>query len=133
MGIGGTLQANFAGAGNDAGVRTLIALGVSPNSVWASGDGYWDLAPGSTALHVEAWRANHQVVATLIAAGSDVNAREARGRTALQLAVKACTDSYWRYRRRPDSVSALLATGATIDGIDLPTGFDAIDRLLMRE
>jgi len=131
--MGGILLARFAGAGNDAGVRTLIALGVSPNAVWALGGGYWDLAPGSTALHVAAWRANHQVVATLIAAGSDVNARDARDRTALQLAVKACTDSYWKYRRQPDSVSALLAAGATRDGIDLPTGFDAIDRLLMRE
>jgi len=36
-------------------------------------------------------------------------------------------------RRQPDSVLALLAAGATRDGIDLPTGFDAIDRLLMRE
>jgi len=131
--MGGTLLAHFAGAGNDAGVRMLIALGVSPNAVWNSGDGYWDLTLGSTALHVAAWRANHQVVATLIAAGSDVNARDARGRTALQLAVKACTDSHWKYRRKPDSVAALLAAGATKGGVELPTGFDAIDQLLMRE
>jgi hypothetical protein len=53
-------------------------------------------------------------------------------RSAIQLAVKACTDSYWKYRRRPDSVAALLAAGATIEGIDLPSGYDAIDALLVR-
>jgi len=34
------------------------------------------------------------------------------------------------YRRQPDSVAALLAAGATTDGITLPTGYDAIDTLL---
>ncbi len=129
---GGSLLAHFAGADNEAGVRTLLALGVSPNALWAEGDGYWDMTPGSTALHVAAWRAHHNVVSTLIAAGTDVNARDARSRTALQLAIKACIDSYWKYRRRPDSVAALLAAGATSEGIDWPTGFDAIDELLKK-
>jgi ankyrin repeat protein len=71
------------------------------------------------------------VVRTLIAAGTPVNARDARGRTALQVAVKACTDSYWSYRRQPNSVAALLAAGAETDGIVLPTGYAAIDELLM--
>lgn len=127
--VGGTLLARFAGADNDAGVRTLLALGISPNALWPEGDGYWEMTPGATALHVAAWRANHSVVATLIAAGTDVNARDVRNRTALQLAVKACTDSYWKYRRRPDSVAALLQAGATTDGIAWPTGFEAIDEL----
>lgn len=126
--MGGTLLARFAGPANDAGVRTLIALGVSPNSTWM-GDGYWDLVPGTTALHVAAWRANHDVLKTLIELGADVNARDARGRTPLQLAVKACTDSYWKYRRKPDSVAALLGAGAMKEGIELPTGYDAIDGL----
>lgn len=130
LGMGGTLLARFAGVGNDAGVGTLLALGISPNALWPHGDGYWDLMPCSTALHVAAWRAHHSVVGTLIAAGTNVNARDARSRTALQLAVKACTDSYWKYRRRPDSVAALLAAGATADGIEWPTGFEAIDELL---
>lgn len=129
--MSGTLLARFAGASNDAGVRTLLALGVSPNTTWM-GDGYWELAPGSTALHVAAWRANHEVVKTLIAAGTDVNARDWRNRTALQLAVKACVDSYWKYRRKPDSVAALIAAGAAKNGIELPTGFDEIDQLLAK-
>jgi len=128
--MGGTLLARFCGPGNNEGVVALLALGISPNALWLAGDGFWDLAPSSTALHVAAWRANHEVVSTLIAAGADVHARDGRGRTALQLAVKACTNSYWKYRRKPDSVSALLAAGAALDGIDLPTGYDAIDRLL---
>lgn len=129
--MGGTLLARFSGADNSAGVRCLLALGVSPSALWAEGDGYWELTRNSTALHVAAWRAHHEVVRTLIAAGTPVNARDARNRTALQLAVKACTDSYWKYRRKPDSVAALLAAGAMVDGIDLPTGYDVIDELLL--
>jgi ankyrin repeat protein len=129
--MGGTLLAHFAGADNDGGVRTLLALGISPNALWSEGDGYWELTPDSTALHVAAWRAHHRVVSTLIAAGTRVDACDARNRTALQLAVKACTDSYWKYRRRPDSVAALLVARASTNGIDLPTGYDAIDELLI--
>lgn len=127
----GMLLAHFAGAANDAGVRCLLGVGVSPNALWLHGDGYWDLAPNLTALHVAAWRAHHDVVKTLIAAGTAIDARDARGRTALQLAVKACIDSYWKYRRKPDSVAALLAAGATVHEIDLPTGYAEIDELLL--
>jgi hypothetical protein len=60
-----------------------------------------------------------------------VNAADARNRTPLQLAVKACIDSHLKARRQPDSVAALLAAGATTQGIKLPTGYDAIDALLV--
>ena len=66
----------------------------------------------------------------LIARGTPVNATDAQGRTALQLAVRACVDSYWTERRTPESVRTLLAAGAATGGIDLPTGYDEIDRLL---
>jgi ankyrin repeat protein len=128
--MGGSLLARFAGADHDGGVCTLLALGVSAHALWMEGDGYWEITAGSTALHVAAWRAHHSVVGTLLAAGTAVDARDAKGRTALQLAVKACTDSYWKYRRKADSVAALLAAGASRDGIDWPTGYDAIDALL---
>jgi ankyrin repeat protein len=131
LSMGGTLLARFSGADNGEGVRCLLALGISPGALWPEGDGYWELTKDSTALHVAAWRAHHEVVQLLIAAGTPVNARDARNRTALQLAVKACTDSYWKRRRRPDSVAALLAAGANTDGIDLPTGYEAIDELLL--
>lgn len=133
LAVGGTLLAHFSGVSNDGGVRCLLALGVSSQALWPHGDGYWELAPGSTALHVAAWRANHDVVKTLIAAGAPVNAGDGRGRTPLQLAVRACIDSYWKYRRKPDSVAALLSAGASTDGIDLPTGYSAIDELLVEQ
>jgi hypothetical protein len=131
MSMGGTLLARFAGADNVPGVRCLLDLGVPPGALWPEGDGYWTMAKDSTALHVAAWRAHHDVVLELIARGTPVNAVDARGRTALVLAVAACIDSYWKYRRKPDSVAALLAAGATTDGIELPTGYEAIDALLL--
>ena len=55
---------------------------------------------------------------------------DAKGRTPLVLAVKACVDSYWKDRRSPDSVAALLRAGASPRNIKVPTGYDAIDALL---
>jgi ankyrin repeat protein len=128
--IGGSLLARFAGAANLAGVRTLLDLGIPVDALWPEGDPYFDMPRNSTALHYAAWRAHHDVVRELIARGADVNATDARNRTPLQLAVKACIDSYWQRRRQPDSVAALLAAGASTQGIKLPTGYDAIDELL---
>ncbi len=130
--IGGTLLARFSGAGNLEGVRCLLDLGVSADALWPEGDPYWELTRDSTSLHVAAWRAHHDVVRELIARGAPVQATDVRGRTALALAIKACTDSYWKYRRQPDSVAALLVAGATLEGIEVPTGYDAIDQLLRR-
>ena len=55
---------------------------------------------------------------------------DGQGRTALQLAIKACVDSYWTDLRSLDSVRALLEAGASTNGIELHTGYDEIDRLL---
>lgn len=129
---GGTLLAEFSGVGNLAGVRNLLNLGVEPTALYREGDGYFGIARMSTALHVAAWRAWPEVVKELIARGAPVNALDGQNRTALQLAVKACVDSYWTFRRSPDSVRALLDAGASPAGIKLPTGYDEIDRLLSR-
>ena len=70
-------------------------------------------------------------VRELIARGAPIDAADAKGRTPLALAVKACTNSYWQYRRKPDSVAALLAAGARTDGIEFPTGYSEIDQLFL--
>jgi ankyrin repeat protein len=129
--IGGSLLARFTGAGNLDGVRTLLDLGIAVDALWPEGDPYFDQTRNSTALHVAAWRAHHEIVRELIGRGANVNLPDARNRTPLRLAVKACVDSYWSRRRKPDSVAALLEAGATKRGVKLPTGYDAIDALLM--
>jgi hypothetical protein len=129
---GGTLLSEFAGNGNTEGVRRLLDLGVEPGALHREGDGYWDLARDSTALHNAAWRASPATVKLLIERGAPVNARDGKGRTALALAVKACVDSYWKDRRTPESVEALLNAGATVDGIEIPCGYDEVDVLLSK-
>ena len=64
---GGTLLAEFAGTGNSEGVRLLLELGMKADALYEHGDGYFDIAWNSTALHVAAWRARHSVVKLLIA------------------------------------------------------------------
>jgi ankyrin repeat protein len=127
---GGTLLAEFSGVGNLAGVRNLLDLGVPVNALYREGDGYYGIARESTALHVAAWRARPAIIAELISRGARVNATDGQGRTPLQLAVKACVDSHWTELRSPASVHTLLETGASTEGIELPTGYDEIDELL---
>jgi len=43
-------------------------------------------------LHVAAWKAWHKTVKLLIERGAPITAEDAKGRTALMLAVKACVD-----------------------------------------
>jgi hypothetical protein len=127
---GGRLLGGFAGTGNAAGVRRLLDLGVEVGARFTDEDGYWDLAPDSTALHVAAWRARHATVALLLERGAAAGAADGRGRTPLALAVRAGVDSYWTELRSPESVAALLRAGASPRGIALPTGWAEIDELL---
>jgi len=120
----------FAGIGNTAGLAHLLNLGADIDAASADDDGYWRLAAGSTALHVAAWRMRHDTVRFLIARGAPLDGRDAEGRTALMLAVRACVDSHWQGARSPESVAALLDAGASADGVSLPTGYGAIDELL---
>jgi ankyrin repeat protein len=94
------------------------------------GDPYFDIAKDSTALHVAAWKAWPKTVQLLIERGAPVNAQDAKGRTPLMLAVKACVNSYWTNRRSPESVEALLKAGASISGADFPCGYAEVDALL---
>jgi hypothetical protein len=48
----------------------------------------------------------------------------------LALAVRACVDSYWKGRRTPESVEALLEAGASVRGVEFPSGYAEVDELL---
>jgi ankyrin repeat protein len=126
----GEVLACFAGNGNTPGVGLLLDFGIDVAIRFAAGDGYWGIAPESTALHVAAWRARHDTVRFLVARGAPVAARDGQGRTPLQLAVRAAVDSYWTRRRSPESVRALLDAGASPEGVPFPSGYAEMDALL---
>ena len=129
---GGRLLAAFAGVGNVEGVRHLLDLGVEIDALFKEGEGYFDIAKDSMAIHVAAWRANHATVKLLVERGSPIEVRDGKGRTPLALAVRACVDSYWAYRRSPESVEALLRAGASTSGVSFPCGYAEVDELLRR-
>ena len=126
---GRKLLAEFAGTANTEGVGHLLDLGVDVRALYA-GDGYLDIAKDSTALHVAAWRAWHETVRLLVERGAPLDLPDGKGRTPLALAVKACVDSYWAYRRSPESVRTLLNAGASAAGIPHPCGYAEVDELL---
>jgi ankyrin repeat protein len=127
---GGKLLAGFAGVGNTEGVRRLLELGVRVDAVFEEGDPYFDVTKGSTALHLAAWRGRPGTVKLLLERGARVNALDGKQRTPLMLAVKACVDSYWKERRTPESVKALLEAGATVEGVEWPCGYGEVDAVL---
>jgi ankyrin repeat protein len=127
---GGTLLAEFSGNGNTEGVRVLLDLGVGVDARYKEGDAYFQTAKNSTALHVAAWRARPETLRLLLTRGASVNALDDWGRTPLSLAIKACVDSYWKDRRTPESIEALLQAGASTAGIEIPTGYTEADALL---
>ena len=104
---GGRLLAEFAGTGNTDGVQLLLDRGVPVDCVIRRRS-LLRHRQESTALHVAAWKAWPKTVKLLIERGANVNAQDAKGRTPLMLAVKACVDSYWTNKRSPESVEALL-------------------------
>jgi len=127
---GGKPLAEFAGVGNTDGVRYLLDLGLDVNALTEDGDPYFDVTKNSTALHSAAWRAWPSTVKFLLERGASVNVTDDKGRTPLMLAVRACVDSYWKHRRTPESVEALLNAGATVRGVEYPSGYAEVDELL---
>jgi len=129
---GGTLLADFASVGNEPGMRQLLDLGVNAGAPFGERDPYFDITETSTPLHVAAWRGWPAAVKLLIESGAPVNALDGKGRSALALAVRACVDSYWTHRRTPESVQALLEAGASVEGVNFPSGYAEVDDLLRR-
>jgi ankyrin repeat protein len=127
---GGKVLAEFAGNANTEGVRHLLDLGIKVDALFTDGDPYFDIAKNSTALHVAAWKARPKAVKLLIERGAPINALDAKGRTPLMLAVKACVNSYWTNRRSPESVEALLRAGASVSNVEFPSGYAEVDTLL---
>ncbi len=127
---GGRYLATFSGVGNVEGVRQLLDLGVIVSAPYEEGEGYFDIAPGSLAIHVAAWRAQHAVLRLLLERGSPVDQADIKGRTPLALAVRACVDSFWTERRSPESVRALLDAGASPASVPFPSGYAEVDALL---
>lgn len=132
LAIAGETLARFALTGNAEGARILLDLGMPVDARYVEGFAYFGIAPASTALHVAAWLARHDVVRVLLERGARVHARDARGVEPLALAVRACVDSHWTHRRSPESVEALLAAGAQLRDVARPTGYDAVDEALAR-
>lgn len=127
---GAELLIQFATVGNTNGVAQLLDLGIEPGITHPAGNGYFGLAPDSTALHAAAWLACHATVQLLLDRGAPVDVFDSRGRTPLTLAVRACVDSYWTERRAPTSVAALLAAGASPQRVGYPCGYGEVDALL---
>ncbi len=126
---GSKLLAEYAGNGNVDGLKRLLDLGISVDARY-EGDGYFEIAKDSTALHVAAWRGQPEAMKLLIERGAPVNVPDGAGRTPLQQAVKACVSSYWRRRRTPEWVEPLLKAGATAERIEIPCGYAEVDALL---
>ena len=75
-------------------------------------------------------RVGHATLKLLIERGASVAVTDAKGRTPLALAVRACVDSYWTDRRSPESVAALLQAGASVSDAPFPSGYAEVDELL---
>lgn len=130
MTMSGELLARFSSVGNLYGVSQLLNLGVDVNTPFKAGDGYFEIPKGSLAIHVAAWLAQPEVVKLLLARGAKADEPDANGKTPLALAIRACVDSYWMWRRSPDSVEALLEAGASVKNVPFPTGYTEVDQLL---
>jgi ankyrin repeat protein len=110
----------------------LLDLGVPIASLYDNGGLYFGIPRGSTALHTAAWFLRHATVRLLVERGAPVNFKDGAGRTPLMLAVQASVQSFWTYRRSPESIAALLDAGASVDGVLFPSGYTEADELVGR-
>ena len=123
----GELLANFAGAGNTAGVRLLLDLGFDINSRTSAG-----ASPADTALHVAVWHERLPTVKLLIERGAPLEATNGSDETPLAVAVRALVEiSEWTPHKSVEIVAALLDAGARVDSVKrFPSGSVEADKLL---
>jgi ankyrin repeat protein len=123
------ILANFAGAGNVEGVKTLLDLGFDiesrTNLVQSRGD---------TALHLAVWRGRTETVKLLIERGAAIEALNRAGFTPLAMAVTAMTEmSEWTPHESTEIVAELLRAGADTAKVrKFPSGSEETDDLLRR-
>ncbi len=118
----------FAAAGNTAGLALLLDLGFDGTlrtSRWSSRD--------DTALHAAIWRGRHETAKLLIARGASLEVENGRHETPLAWAVRAQLHSEWIRERSTETIEALLAAGADASVLKRPTGWDALDALLVSQ
>jgi len=117
--------ADFAGAGNTAGVALLLDLGFDParttNRAGARDD---------TPLHAAIWRGRHATAKLLIARGAPLELHNGNGETPLAYAVRTMLHSEWIRERTTETIEALLAAGADRSVLATPTGWAPLDALL---
>lgn len=130
LSLAGHLLARFSSTNNAIGITTLLDLGIDVNTPYLEGDGYYEIPPGSLAIHVAAWRAWPDVQKVLLERGAKVDQPDANGRTPLMLAVRACTQSYWSRRCSLNAIRELITAGASPARVILPTGHGEIDEIL---
>jgi len=121
--------AEFAGAGNTAGVRLLLDLGFPITSRTSAA-----ASRGDTALHVAVWHERLPTVQLLIERGAPLEATNEGGATPLSLAVSSLVDvSEWTPHSSVVIVATLLAAGARVDSVKrFPSGSAQADELLRR-
>jgi ankyrin repeat protein len=124
-----TLVTDFAGAGNTAGTRLLLDLGFDLAGAGPDGG-----AATETPLHVAIWHERLETVRLLIARGAPLEARDHRGDTPLELAVRALRErSEWTPHESTALVVELLEAGARVESVrSYPSGSAQADALLRR-
>lgn len=120
-----SILAEFAGAGNVAGVTRMIEAGFLMNGTTSACG-----ARSDTPLHSAIWRGRHEVVKLLVERGAPLEQRNGHGMTPLAWAAMAALRSEWfPNRSTTEDVATLLAAGADKSVVLLPTGWPELDAL----
>jgi ankyrin repeat protein len=128
---GGEFLSKWCGAWNWDGMRRLLELGVSANTVWPQGDGYFSIPKNALPIHVASWYISPKAIRLLLDHGAEANARaEHNGATPLDLYVLGCTESYWSEGRVLEGAEMIIDAGGRLNIVTLPSGDPDLDLLI---